>query len=43
MHKALMKHDFFFFFGLFRAAPVVYGNSQAGVESELQLRPMPQP
>ena len=28
---------FFFFFFLFRAAPVAYGNSQAGGESELQL------
>ena len=26
---------FFFFFGIFRAAPVAYGGSQLGVESEL--------
>ena len=28
---------FSFFFCLFRAVPVAYGGSQAGVESELQL------
>ena len=28
---------FFFFFGLFRAVPVTYGNYQIGVKLELQL------
>ena len=38
--KSLSLSGFFFFFLLFRAAPVAYGNSQVlrlGVESELQL------
>ena len=29
--------SFFFFFLIFRATPLAYGSSQAGVKSELQL------
>ena len=38
----IVLHTFLKNFCLFRATPVAYGSSQAGVESELQLPPTPQ-
>ena len=37
MQALITSSSFFFFFLPFRATPMAYGSSQAGVELELQL------